>query len=244
MNTKPDGKRRAASDSVCAVIVAAGNGTRMGGISKPEIRLDGKTLFAWVLTAFLDSCVQEIVVVCGKNRERLEAIAAGLHPQKPIRFCTGGKERSASVYNGVQQASKGCSFLCVHDCARPFVTAELIDSVIQEAIPTGAATACTAVTDTVKYVDEEHRNIYTPKREHLLAIQTPQVFRRDFYEVAYALAMKSGETYTDESALLEAAGAKVAYVKTDARNIKLTTKADILLARAQLLIEKQEMSEN
>lgn len=239
MNTKPDGGKRASDVSVCAVIAAAGNGTRMGGISKPEIRLDGKTLFARVLTAFLGSCVREIVVVCGENRERLEHIAAELHPQKPIRFCTGGKERSASVYNGVQQAGRDCSFICVHDCARPFVTSELIDSVIRAAVPTGAATACTAVTDTVKYIDEERHTVYTPKREHLLAIQTPQVFRRDFYEVAYALSLKSGETYTDESALLEVADAKVAYVKTDARNIKLTTKADIVLARAQLWIEKQ-----
>ncbi len=236
MSIKPDGT----DVPVCGVIVAAGKGTRMGGISKPEIRLDGKTLFARVLTAFLGSCVKEIVVVCGENRERLERIAAELCPQKPVRFCLGGKERAVSVYLGVMQAGKDCPFLCVHDCARPFVTSELIDSVIQAAIPTGAASACTAVTDTVKYVDEERHTVYTPKREHLLAIQTPQAFRRDFYEVAYALSLKNAQTYTDESALLEAAGAKVAYVKTDGGNSKLTTKADLALAKARLWLEKQE----
>ena len=56
--------------------------------------------------------------------------------------------------------------------------------------------------------------------------------------MAYAMAVKSGDTFTDETSMLEAAGGKVEYVKTDARNMKLTTKEDILLARAILLIEK------
>lgn len=231
------------TDKVCAVIVAAGSGTRMGGVSKPEIKLDGITLFERVLSAFCASDVHEIVVVAGENRPRLEAIAAP-YTQKPIRFTNGGKTRSESVFNGVSAASKHCTLICAHDCARPFVTPSIIREVIDGAAETGASTACAKVTDTIKYVDEEHHSVYTPNRDCLLAIQTPQVFRKDRYEVAYALACKRGNAFTDETSMLEAAGARVAYVPTDPRNIKLTTKEDILLARAILLVRKAKEGSN
>lgn len=226
------------TDSVCGIIVAAGSGTRMGGVSKPEIKLDGKTLFQRVLEAFLASSVSELVVVGGENLPRLRLLAERYRGSIPIRFCEGGKTRTESVFKGVCQMSPGISYACVHDCARPFVTPEIIESVIEGAKKAGAATACSPVTDTIKFVDTEHSTVYTPKRDHLLAIQTPQVFLRDRYTVAYAMAVKSGNTFTDETSMLEAAGGKVEYVKTDSRNMKLTTKEDILLARAILLIEK------
>lgn len=226
------------TDSVCGIIVAAGSGTRMGGVSKPEIKLNGKTLFERVLEAFLASPVDEIVVVGGENLPRLRLLAGRYSPAVPLRFCEGGKIRSESVFAGVCQASPGVSYACVHDCARPFVTSEIISAVIEGAKKTGAATACSPVTDTIKFVDTEHKTVYTPKRDHLLAIQTPQVFKKESYTVAYALAVKQGGVFTDETSMLEAAGATVEYVQTDPRNIKLTTKEDIILARAMLLVEK------
>ena len=225
--------------SVSAVIVAAGSGTRMGGISKPELTISGKTLFSYVLDAFLRSDVDEIVVVCGTNRPRLEALAPK-NAGKPIRFCSGGATRTESVFKGVEAADKRSRILCVHDCARPFVTPEIIHEVIAAAIENGAATACTPVTDTVKYVDPEHSVIYTPNRNCLLALQTPQVFRRDQYLVAYALANKKGSAFTDETAMLENAGAKVTYVPCPASNMKLTTKEDLLLARALVFLSERE----
>lgn len=233
-------ERQLAAAAVSGVIVAAGNGTRMGGISKPEILLDGISLFARVLRAFEGSSVREIVVVCGQNRPRLEQIVSDMRPSKPVRFCAGGKTRTESVFNGVNACAKGNLLICVHDCARPFVTPEIIEAVIEGARKSGAATACCPVTDTVKYVDEEHHAVYTPAREHLVALQTPQVFRRDFYEVAYAVASKTGASYTDETAMLEAAGASVSYVQTDAGNIKLTTREDLTLARAILAVKKAQ----
>ena len=226
------------TDSVCGIIVAAGSGTRMGGVSKPEIKLDGKTLFQRVLEAFLASPVSELVVVGGENLPRLRLLAEGYNSPIPIRFCEGGKTRSESVFKGVCQMSPEISYACVHDCARPFVTPEIIENVIEGAKKAGAATACSPVTDTIKFVDTEHHTVYTPKRDHLLAVQTPQVFLRDRYTVAYAMASKTGNTFTDETSMLEAAGCSVEYVKTDARNIKLTTREDIVLAKAILLIEK------
>ncbi len=222
---------------VSAVVVAAGSGTRMGGVSKPELTLGGKPLLAWVLEAFGRTEVSEIVVVCGTNRARLEEIAKRVPVRQPVGFCDGGKTRTESVWNGVNACDARSKLLCVHDCARPFVTPELISAVIDEARKTGAASACAPVTDTVKYVDEAHNAVFTPAREYLLALQTPQVFRRDFYEVAYALALKKGGRFTDETALLEAADVRVSYVRTETQNMKLTTRGDLLLARALLAVE-------
>lgn len=235
-------ERLLAAATVSGVIVAAGSGARMGGLSKPEILLDGVTLFERVLRAFDGSSVQEIVVVCGENRPRLEKITENVQPSKPVRFCAGGKTRNASVYNGVDAGKGKHQLVCVHDCARPFVTSELIDAVIAGARESGVATACCPVTDTIKYVDTEHHAVYTPARDHLVALQTPQVFRRDFYEVAYAAAVKSGKlaSYTDETSMLEAAGATVSYVQTEANNMKITLREDLTLARAIVAVQKAQ----
>lgn len=225
-----------------AVIVAAGRGTRMGTISKPEVKLNGKPILNWVIDAFLQSNVQEIIVVCGANRPNLEKLI----PQQtniPIRLCNGGDTRSESVFNGVNATSKSCVFACVHDCARPFITPEIIENVLSDAYETGAATACTPTTDTVKYVDKDHNTIYTPNRDYLLSMQTPQAFRKDQYQIAYALARKKDARFTDETALLEYAGIPVSYTICPSSNIKLTTKEDILLARAILLLQKKEQEQ-
>lgn len=228
---------------VSAIIVAAGSGTRMGGISKPELTLNGKALLCYVTEAFLQSSVDEIIIVCGTNRPRLEALAP-INPCKPIRFCNGGSTRTLSVFAGVNAADKRADYCCVHDCARPFLTKEIIEAVTEEAKKTGAATACTPVTDTIKYVDEEHSLLYTPERKHLLALQTPQVFRKDNYYAAYALASKSGSGFTDETAMLERAGFRVSYVPCPASNRKITTKEDLVLARALVMLRDKEAKEN
>lgn len=228
---------------VSAVIVAAGRGSRMGGISKPEIKIGGKTLLNWVLDAFLLSSVSEIVVVCGANRPDLEKWIP-TDANKPIRLCNGGKTRTESVWNGVSETSSESNFACVHDCARPFVTPEIIEKVISDAAEKGAATASCPVTDTIKYVDPAHASVFTPNRDCLLAIQTPQVFRKDWYAAAYAKALadakKNGTGFTDETSMLEKAGFPVAYTECPSSNIKLTTKEDILRARAIHLLRQKE----
>ena len=233
--------------SVGAVIVAAGRGSRMGGISKPEIKIGGKTLLNWVLDAFLASEVREIVVVCGSNREDLEKWIPA-DPPVPIRLCSGGKERSESVWNGISALSSACEMACVHDCARPFVTPEIISDVLRDAAVTGAASACCPVTDTIKYVDPEHKSVFTPRRDCLISLQTPQIFRKDWYLAAYATARKrekagKGPRFTDETSLLENAGFPVAYTECPPANIKLTTKDDILTARAIHLLRKKAEEE-
>ena len=212
------------------VIVAAGSGTRMGGVSKPLIKLGKETLYEYVLKAFLASSVDSLVVVCSKdNIKDLSLLTRD--PGKPVVFVTGGKTRAESVFLGVK-AARDCGYVCVHDCARPFVTAEMIDSVIEAAKDVGCATACTPVTDTVRFCDKEHGAVYTPDRRYLLSIQTPQCFAKADYLPAYLKGALSKREFTDESSLMENHGVKVAYVDCGKSNIKLTTKDDVMLAKA------------
>ena len=227
------------AENVFAVIVAAGGGTRMGGVSKPLIKLGKKTLFEYVMDSFCASEAEKITVVCSAANEAALKELASAYASKPVEFAGGGETRADSVFNGVKKCGK-CGYVIVHDCARPFVTPEIIAAVVEGARNTGVSTACTPVTDTVKYVDAEHGVIYTPERRNLLAIQTPQCFRYGLYLPAYLLARSGGREYTDETSMLEAAGNRVEYVRCDASNIKLTTKADVMTARAIRLIREHD----
>ncbi len=219
-------------NKITGIIVAAGSGVRMGGVRKPLIKLSGKTVFERVLEAFCASCVDEITVV--GIEDELKPYAA--KSTKPINFVAGGRTRQYSVYNGV--VASLCDICVVHDCARPFVTAEMINSVCDAALKHGAATACCKVTDTIKLVDRDKKILSAPDRDHLYAIQTPQAFGRLKYIAAFAAAKKQNAAFTDESTLLENAGFYVEYVECPSSNIKLTTAEDVKLAKAMLFLKE------
>lgn len=227
---------------VTAVIVAAGTGQRMGGVEKPLIKLGKNTVFSLVLDAFEKSeTVSDIVIVC-RDSTRMIPIAEN-YKSKPIKFTLGGKTRTESVLNGVLAAGN-TDIVCIHDCARPFITAENIDEVVNAVYETGASCACKAVTDTIKYTDEKGEAQYTPNRDRLIAVQTPQVFRRDIYLVASATGKKNKVTATDDTTLAEMAGFKVKYVNIGDNNDKLTTAEDIKRAKAMLFLQEREKKEN
>ena len=221
----------------CAVIAAAGSGNRMGGISKPNIKILGKTLFEYVLGAFDDSCVSEIVVVCSEDNEASLRELTG-DRKKPITFTRGGATRAESIANGIKCASKECEIICTHDCARPFVTANMIDATIKEASIHGAACVCSPVTDTVKHKDPRTGFVSTPERANLFAVQTPQCFKKSLYLHA-ANALGGGiADFTDETSILEEIGVEVCYIKTNEINMKLTAPEDVPIA--ELLMKRKE----
>ena len=229
------------------IIVAAGSGTRMGGVKKPLIKLGTKTLFERVLDAFLRSFVSDITVVCPEDdsafRNIAEKTVKNCGAEKEITFTRGGDTRTDSVFLGIKASSENSKFACVHDCARPFVTPEIIDRVIESSFETGSATACCRVTDTIRYVDEEHKVIYTPNRKNLLAIMTPQCFDKQKFVAAYAFAKAQNKNFTDDCGLLEDAGIKTKYVDCPKDNMKLTTAYDVTLARAIRLIREKSKKE-
>lgn len=214
----------------CAVIAAAGSGSRMGGVSKPNIVIAGKTLFEYVLSAFGRSCVDEIVVVCSEDNEMsLRAKAKGF--KKPISFVRGGKTRAESVFLGVCASSRDADIICTHDCARPFVSVKTINEAVNAAEKTGASCVCALVTDTVK-IKNADGTVSTPERSRLFAVQTPQCFKKSLYLSAKDKAGDAYCAFTDETSLLEAGGFSVEYIINFENNMKLTSKSDIPLAEA------------
>ena len=138
------------------------------------------------------------------------------------------------VINALALLQPEAEFVAIHDAVRPCVTEALIDAVFAKAVQTGAALLAVPVSDTLKQVDAQHKVQATKPRQGLWLAQTPQVFRRDWIVAAHANRGKLGKDITDDAQLIEAAGHPVYVVEGSPQNIKITTKADLLLAEAIL----------
>ncbi len=222
---------------VSAVIVAAGNSTRMGlEISKQFIKLNGEPVISHTLRAF-ESCevIDSVVVVCRDcDRAEIERIIRGRGYSKVKALASGGAERSDSVRNGAALCDERTTHFAVHDGARPLISADDIKMVVDKAVKTRAAALGTLVTDTIKVVNEKNEIISTPERSMLRAVQTPQVFEKELYLKALDYAEKNKQPVTDDCKLVENIGETVNIVIGSETNIKLTTQNDIRIAEAIL----------
>ena len=223
--------------SFCSVVVvAAGNSTRMGE-DKLFLMLQDRPVLAWTLQA-LNGCgtVDEIIVVTQESK--LDAVAAlkkeyGL--SKVQKIVVGGDSRTESALAGVSETSPQAKIICIHDGARPFVTREVVDDAVHHAVLHLAAVPGVAVKDTVKCADNGVVSA-TLQRESLRAVQTPQAFHADIIKAALTKAVQEGTVYTDDSAAVEAMGVRVHISKGSEDNIKITTPADLLMAK--LIIDR------
>jgi 2-C-methyl-D-erythritol 4-phosphate cytidylyltransferase len=216
-----------------AIIVAAGAGRRMGGGRAKQFReISGIPIIIHTLRRF-DECERvaaSVVVLPRDECEEFRALAERHGIRKPARAVAGGETRGESVLRGLQAlASDEVEIVAVHDGVRPFVRAEEIDRTVREAEVFGAAILAVPSTDTVKEV-EGGRILRTLERAKLWRAQTPQCFRYDLLRRAYELASSGGLDATDDSALVERAGATVRVVEGGAHNIKITTPQDFALA--------------
>jgi 2-C-methyl-D-erythritol 4-phosphate cytidylyltransferase len=223
-------------EKVGAIIVAAGEGKRMGGTDKALAELGGEPVILRATRPFqLCPLVHQIVVVVsGERKEKCRRLVTGEEWDKVSDVCLGGKLRRDSVAAGLKRL-QGCAWVVVHDGARPLVTVDLIEKGLAAARETGAAAAAVPVTDTIKVVGEDGIVSQTPPRQNLRAVQTPQVFRHDIITMAHQL--DCGEA-TDDALLAEQAGYKVKLYPGSYDNIKITTQED--LALAGLLWKKYE----
>lgn len=215
-----------------AIIAAAGESRRMGGIDKVFAPLGGKPALSYVLDAF-EKCeaVNQVVVVVSKvNLEKCRRLVAGKRYSKPIEVCAGGKRRQDSVAAGLARLDK-CDWVVIHDGARPLVTKALIEDGLEAARETGAAVAAVPVTDTIKIADDDRIVRQTPPRQNLWAVQTPQVFRLSLISGVYQKA--KGEV-TDDASLVEALGNRVKLYMGAYDNIKITNPDDLLIAEVLL----------
>lgn len=221
----------------CAVIVAAGRSTRMGGKgSKQLIPLLGIPVIIWTLRAFEAAhTVGSAVVVCRReDLTQMKCLAGKYGIQKAAAFVPGGDSRQESVAAGVAAAPLKSDFLAIQDGARPLVTAEEIDACVRDCFSTGASALGTPLRDTVKRVDPSRRVVSTPDRSSLWTVQTPQVFRRSLYLRAAERARRENIEYTDDCQLVEHLGIPVHLCRGSGENIKLTTPEDVRIAEAIL----------
>ncbi len=150
-----------------------------------------------------------------------------------LKLVAGGDTRAASVACGVAALSTECGVVLVHDAARPFVSRETIDAVLDHACRGTCAIAAVPVADTIKRTETGGTCVVeTIDRAGLWRAQTPQGFPRHTLESAYQAAGKFGQTATDEAALVEAAGFTVELVTDSATNMKITTSEDFAIAEA------------
>ena len=218
---------------VTAIFPAAGASRRMGGgVNKNLLMLAGEPILIRTLKTF--SRVERvnflIVVVAAHEVETVEKLLRGTDGLKPWRVTVGGSERQFSIANGLKLLPDDAEIILVHDAARPLINVSTIEAVIDAAEKFGGAIAAVPSKDTIKIIDAEGFVKYTPPRSELVAVQTPQGFRREILLRAYERAADENFLGTDDASLVERLGVRIKIVTSDYRNIKVTTPEDISVA--------------
>ena len=228
---------------ITAIVLAAGNGSRMkSSVKKQYMMLQGKPLVYYSLKAFSDcDKIDNIIVVAGEGdieylkKEIIEKYNIG----KVSNVVVGGKERYNSVYNALAYTGES-KYILIHDGARPCISKESIEYIIEKVKENKACVAGMPVKDTIKLVDENNNIVDTPDRKTVWMAQTPQAFARDIVVKAYEEMMKEEDnTITDDAMVVEKYyGIKVEMVECSYNNIKVTTPEDIAIAETFLQTKK------
>jgi 2-C-methyl-D-erythritol 4-phosphate cytidylyltransferase / 2-C-methyl-D-erythritol 2,4-cyclodiphosphate synthase len=222
---------------VAAIIAAGGRGTRLGAERPKQFLEIGDATMLQLSIAALRRSPRIGEIVIAVPAAHLGAIASAIPDTGGARlaFVAGGARRQDSVANAFARVSADADIVLIHDAARPFVTADVIERTIDAALAHGAAIAAIPVRDTVKQassalVDGSHVVQATLRREEIFLAQTPQAFRREV--LVRAMAVGGDLDATDEAMLAERAGFPVHLVPGDPANMKVTTPDDLEAARA------------
>ena len=220
--------------AVAAIIPAGGTGRRMGHRHpKQYLRLGGAPLIVHTLRVLARGVDGMVVAAPADRLEATRRLLARHRVPRVLGIVAGGAERQESVWNGLLQIPPEARWVIVHDAARPFITPALVERVLAAARRHGAATCGLAVRETVKRVRGPLVDA-TLDREGLWLVQTPQAFRRELLWEAHDKARRDGYTGTDDAVLVERLGARVAMVEGLPQNLKITTPADLRIARLWL----------
>lgn len=222
--------------SFAVILPAAGRSERFRDKrKKPFAELDGRAIWVRSVELFLnrDDVVQTIVVIAPGDREEFERRFGPNLAFMGVHLVDGGAERSESVANALVRVKPDADFIAVHDAVRPCLQSEHVDAVFRAAEKHGCVVVGTPVTDTLKQIGVDGSITQTVSRDGLWSVQTPQVFARDVLLRAYANRARVAGA-TDDATLVQAIGVAVHVVEGPSTNIKITTKADLVLARAIL----------
>ena len=219
-----------------AIVVAGGKGIRFGGLRpKQFLELSGTPIIIHTLGQF-ERCREigsVVVVLPAEETAGFQSLIADFKLKKITRVVIGGGTRARSVANGLQVIEEA-NIVAVHDGVRPLVSPEEIDKVVRAANQQGAAILTASVGDTLKQVQEE-RVVNTLPRASVRRALTPQCFRLDILQRAYAQLPEleaAGVEVTDDSFLVERLGVPVVAIEGSARNIKITNEEDLAVAEA------------
>lgn len=220
-----------------AIIMAAGKGKRMQtAVSKQFLPACGKEILAWTVDVFEKSPLVDTILLMASadGKEDVQHLWDNYGWKKVAAVLEGGKERQNSVANGLAAVEKDTDIVLIHDGVRPFVTEEMIADSIVAAQAYGGAVIGVPAKDTIKVCSADGLAVETPDRSTLWQIQTPQTFQRSLIVDAYEKAEKDGFLGTDDASVAEFAGHQVKVVMGSYRNIKITTKEDLVIAEAFL----------
>lgn len=224
--------------SCAAIIVAAGNSTRMKNTeNKQFVEILGKPVLAYTLEAFEECDLVSQIIIVTKEEDIVycnNAIVEEYGFTKVKKIIAGGEERQQSVYNGLKEVEQDADIVVIHDGARPLVDAEDIEKSIFECIESKAVVIGVKIKDTIKMVDQNGFVVETPDRQNLWIAQTPQTFDYKIILKAHEIAKQEGLMGTDDAVLVERLGYKVKVVEGKYENIKITTEDDLKIVEAFL----------
>lgn len=229
-NLEADGQK------CCAIILAAGSGSRLGaGCNKMFVPVGKISILERTLKSFAASRLFSMyyIVYRQEERQQVDEIAQKALEGLPYMLVQGGKERQDSVGNALKQISPQYTIIAVHDGARCFVRPQVIADCVRSAWKYGSGVAGTKAVDTLKQV-EGGNILNTLEREHVVQIQTPQVFEASLLQRAYQSATKEHIAATDDAALVERLGVRPVWVEGGRDNIKITTLEDIRRGESSL----------
>lgn len=184
---------------------------------------------------FMARAIREVIVVVAASQLlRAETMIRGDAEMKNRSWVLqrGGATRQESVRRGLERVGNDADVIAIHDGARPFVSASLIDHAVDAASEKGAVVVGLPVRDTIKVVSAERWIENTPARESLWEIQTPQVFLRRIILEAHAWGEREGIDATDDAMLVEKKGERVFVLDGERTNFKVTTPDDLWLAES------------
>jgi 2-C-methyl-D-erythritol 4-phosphate cytidylyltransferase len=214
------------------VIVAGGRGKRMGqGTPKQFLKLDGVPVIVRTILSFhnYDNQIKIILALPKDEIEKWETIKSKSKTFSipPHIIVEGGSERFFSVKNSLAHVKKG-EIVAVHDGVRPFASTETISRCFEKAKQSGAAIPVIPLTESIRYFEDENKSVAVDREKYKI-VQTPQVFKSDILIAAYEQPYV--KDFTDDASVVEKFGYPVSPVEGNRENIKITTPADMRIAK-------------
>jgi 2-C-methyl-D-erythritol 4-phosphate cytidylyltransferase len=221
------------------IVMAAGSGTRMGAdMPKQFIEIDGKAILQMTIEKFLEACpgINVVTVLPEAHMSYWRSYCLERNFTCPQVLVKGGITRFHSVRNALAKVPDN-AIVAIHDGVRPLVTVDLLRDMFELSENEPALIPVVPCIDTMKVLKEEDGKLVavpgaSVDRSVLFGAQTPQVFHSEIIKEAYSLAYDT--SFTDDASVLERYGKSLSYIHGERLNMKITTKEDLILARAIL----------